>query len=234
MMNHIFITRIAVLLGGKAKITHTKQKIYSTISDRLNDVVKYWQRHASRFYELQSKDDPFKVYLVYSPCYEHIVRSFEFPNWCVLTKDRKIDRIRSPEIYNAYDGQKLSVSRIDADDWYSNDYFEYLNCSANEPGVKTHLHKNIRLYDRSSKKISVPQPFSSPGFASIVFNEFDKSLIPLNTTLWPHGDIKRRPHVTPEHTYCMQSVGCNVVNKWRKNSKEETNHESLSRFYIPT
>ena len=233
-MNHVFITRIAVVLGGKARVTHTKQKIYSTIKDRLNDVIQYWQDHASKFYELQTIDNPFKLYPVYSPCYEDVVRSFDYPDWCVLTTNRMVDRTKHPDIYNAHHDQKLSVTRVDADDWYSNDYFDYLNRCASLAGQHTYLHKKIRLYDRISNKISTPQPFSSPGFASMVFNTFDKYKIPLNTSLWPHGDIKRRPHTTPEEIYCMQSVGCNVVNKWRKNSKEETISTDINRFYIPT
>ena len=237
-MNHVFVTRIAVRLGGKARLTKTRMKQYDNINDRLSDIINYWLQHANKFYTRQTVDDPFQVYLVYSKQYENVVKSFTYPDWCRLTTDKYIHRVASKAVYDAYDGKALSVSRIDADDWYSDDYFEYLNEDheyTNKVKQYTcHLHKWIRMYDRQTSKISTPQHFSSPGFASVTIPNFRKNMISYGIEMWPHGDIKRRPHYTPDAIYGMQSVGCNVVNKWRPHTKSDTAYmQDNNRFYIP-
>jgi hypothetical protein len=235
----VFITRMAVLLGGKAKLTKTKAREYNSVVERLEDIIRYWFDHASKFYTQQTVDHPFKVYIVYSKCYESIVRSFTFPKWCELVeyKHKNIDRVNSIEYYSKYNNQPVSISRIDADDWYSDDYFDYLSsdCELTDPGrnLTTHLHKWLRLYNRQTGEISLPQHFSSPGFATNTFKPMDTSQIPMHLSLWPHGNIKRSPHITPSNIFCMQSVGCNVVNKWRFNTRPEKDIGSVSNFYIP-
>jgi hypothetical protein len=228
---------MAVMLGGKARLRRTKSKDYDTVAERIEDIVKYWFAHGSKFYTQQTVDHQFKVYIVYSKCYEKIVRSFTFPEWCILTESKDIDKINNPTFYTEYNNQQLSVTRVDADDWYSNDYFEYLSRDhkPTDPNRKltTHLHKWIRLYDRTTGQVSTPQHFSSPGFASMTFNSFNTKHIPMRLALWPHGNIKRRPHTTPEDIYGIQSVGCNVVNKWRYSCKPEPHFAQLDRFYIP-
>lgn len=239
-MNHVFITRMAVILGGSAKLKRTKHREYDTVNDRLNDIIKYWFNHASKFYTSQTVDHPFVLYIVYSEHYKDVVLSYNWPDWCILTRNKDIDHINDKSIFGAYDNKPLSVSRIDADDWYSNDYFEYLSqdhkLTHNKHFYTTHLHKELYLFDRYHNRISVPVKFSSPGFASITFSKFMTGLLPLNTGLWPHGMIKRRPHYTPEEKYGIQSVGCNVVNKWRPCTKLLQNGADIlsSRFYIPT
>lgn len=232
-MNHIFVTRMAVVLGGRARITKTLNKQYDTPRDRIDDIIKYWFDVASKFYTQQTVDQSFKVYVVYSQCYEDVVRSYTYPEWCVLTCDKSIDKMRNVGDFKEYNDMPLSLSRVDADDWYSNDYFEYMSATPGDEYLTTHLHKRIRLYNRNTNKISTPQRFSSPGFASITFPKFNVNRLPTNLPLWPHGNIKRRQHFTPNKIYCVQSVGCNVVNKWRRSAKIETDKSDLDRYYIP-
>lgn len=236
-MNHIFITRLAVVLGGKASITKTKNKLYDSPVDRIRDVIEYWFNHASKFYTQQTVDHNFKVYLVYSDRYRDVVKSYAYPEWCVLTRDKRVDTVRE-NISGYYYNDSLSVTRIDADDWYSNDYFEYLaqdhEITDMDNMNTTHLHKRVHLFNRTNLLISQPQQFSSPGFASVTFKKLDRSKLPINLKLWPHGSIKHRKHLTPSEIYGMQSVGCNVVNKWRVSSKPAPGrHEIMKRFYTP-
>jgi hypothetical protein len=247
-MNHIFITRLAVYIASRRnppeKVLQTRCKVYDCIEDRISDIIKYWLVHASRFYTQQTIDHPFKVMLVYDPMYENTVKQFNFPSWVELTTDIKIDRLGThSKFLSQYDNSKLSVSRIDADDWFSNDYFEYLaqdhppTITREDHELSVHLHKRIIQYQRSEKwsqpRVSNPVRFSSPGFASYTFNNFNtKDLRSFGLRLWPHGNIKKYNHITPETIYGLQSVGINVANKWRHRNTS-SGPEVTDRFYIP-
>lgn len=236
-MHHIFITRLAVVIPGKASRLETRLKKYSSIQERISDIIQYWSDHASKFYTLQTIDSPFKVFLIYSKRYEDVVKSFDYPDWVELCLDRRIDSIADRQIFEQYDNEPMSVSRIDADDWYSNDYFDMLEQSY----VPTHknldmsiiLNKNIIQFNRANNDVSYPIRYSSPGFASLVFNKFSKNYIPVNIRLWPHGSIKRMIHIEPTQLNCMQSVGINAVNKWRMNTPINYS-PPVDRFYIPS
>lgn len=235
-MHHLFITRLAVAITGKASRLQTKLKTYDSINDRIQDIIQYWHSHASKFYTQQTIDSPFKVFLVYSDKFESIVKSFDYPDWVHLTRDRAIDKICNRGKFERYDQSPMSLTRIDADDWYSNDYFEMLQhdheTTHDKLKMTTLLHKRILQFNRSNNTVSLPVTYTSPGFASYVFKQFDKKMMPVNIRLWPHGQIKRRPHITPDGLYCMQSVGINAVNRWRMNTTVDNNPPE-SRFYIP-
>jgi hypothetical protein len=235
-MHHVFITRLAVDMRKPKKSNFDRlRRMFDTIEDRIDNIITYWQEHASQFYTNQTIDSPFTVYLVYSPVYESVVRSYSFPEWAIPVTVTDLDRITHPHIYDRYDMKSLSVSRLDADDWYANDYFEYLERDHEigyiDKQLTIHLHKFVNQYNRSSKLLSGPVRFSSPGFASITFNEFRKSYMPVNMRLWPHGSIKKYKHQTPTELYGIQSVGLNVVNKWRHNNV--TVEPDRERYYIP-
>ena len=233
-MNHLFITRLAVELGGKANPLRARNRAYVDINDRLQDIIKYWLDHATKFYTQQTVDQPFSVYLVYSTKYRDVVTSFNYPKWVQLIIDKNFDRLNNRQLMKSHEGKRLSVSRVDADDWYSNDLFEYLDQDHEttwEKYLTAHLYKRVRIYDRLGKRVSTPAQFSSPGFCSYTIPRFNTDMSPLPFKMWPHGNIKRRPHLSIVRDYCMQSVGCNVVNKWRPYYKVDT--DNLSRFYIP-
>jgi len=235
-MHHVFVTRLAVdLRKPKSANLDRLRRGFNTIEERIDGIINYWQEHASQFYVNQTIDSPFTVYLVYSPVYECIVRSHDLPPWAIPTTTTDLDRVTHPHIYDKFDTKRLSVSRVDADDWYVNDYFEYLERDHEigyvDKQLTVHLHQFINQYNRSSNLLSGPVRFSSPGFASLTFNKFYKANMPINMRLWPHGSIKKYKHQTPTELYGIQSVGINVVNKWRHNNIcVEPDRE---RYYIP-
>lgn len=237
-MYHIFITRIAVQITGSAKTTVTQYKTYNNIDERLHDIIDYWFKHGSKFYELQTVDHPFVVYLVYSKMYEHVIQQYTYPPWVVTTTDQAIDQLKPKHIYTPLIGKDVSVSRIDADDWYCNNYFDYISQdhAYTDSSIKltTHLHKRIRFYDRVNNRVSTPQYFASPAFATRVYRDFTDKLIPSrHLKLWPHGDIKNRSHNTPDQSMCIQSVGCNIMNRWKVGTSAEPDGELYNNFYIP-
>ena len=239
-MQHFFFTRLAVRMVNNKNLgmlLNTRSKKYDNIQDRLNDIISYWQKYASKFYDQQTVDDPFHVYLIYSPAYVDIVKSFDYPKWVTLTTDTNIDRCRNLKMFIPVDNNKLSISRIDADDWYSSDYFEYLNrdFEFTYPGknLTVHLHKWVVQLNRLSTKLSTPCHFKSPPYGTFTFNKFDLKHIPLNMPLWPHGNLIKYKHIIPKEIYALQSVGLNVINKWRHSNKF-ADKELCDRFHIPS
>ncbi len=235
-MTHLFITRIAVELGGSARITKTQHREYSSPNDRIDNIIKYWLSHASKFYTRQTKDCPFRVYLIYSGKYKDVIMSHTFPEWVTLSTNKNLDR-PTGKVYEKYLDQRISVSRIDADDWYSDDYFDYLSTDHKPTDLTnnttTVLHQSIRFFCRYRQVVSKPVYFPSPPFGSIIFNKYLDAPI-LRFRLWPHGNIIKRPHLVPDKCHAMQSVGCNVVNKWRHSAHIETTLGDIDNFYIPT
>lgn len=175
--------------------------------------IRLWFDEASLFYERQTLPEPFRVVLRYHEDYAEVVRSFRYPEWAKLSLDAPDDWIRK----HVASGQTCTLSRVDSDDSFSNDYFEYLADvrSTSAQDLQLVLHRILRQYRVDSRELSVPMIYrKSLAFASIFVPHFIPEM-DLTGVVGHHHSYVDRPHVSPERDYVLQRITeRNAFNDW--------------------
>lgn len=211
-MIHLFETRLALDLP-----LVTGRKTQPASEDTIREIVSFWLDIAGTFCGRQTVQSPCYAIALYSPRYEQIIRSYSFPKWVILADHSKYD---PKNILAEFSGEPASFSRVDADDWYANDYAAYLESSL--AGIKEprefFLHNSYYQYDRRRDVTSAnPVVHSSPPFASFVYREInnDSLNLPLSPVIGDHSKFKTWPHRKVVGCFAMQSIGRNLANVWQ-------------------
>lgn len=153
-MKFIFLSRLALF-------TEVRK------DDRINFLCKYWNEVASKFYENQTKQFEFEVYLDYDDAYKDIVLSYNYPKWAVVSTTR--DWIRN---WSHLNGKDVVFNRIDVDDMYSNDFCEYMDNIIDRKDRMFILHKYYIQYLYAENLTSEVMYCDSPHFASVYVPNF--------------------------------------------------------------
>lgn len=221
MMHHYFWTRIAV-------DSHlVNQKIPRRSHEDTEKAIALWHSQASKFYERQTVSANFTVCLMYSPSYQYLMDCFQWPDYVQLTTLQCYDWFPR----HVRPGAEVTMSRLDCDDSFSIDLFEYLNELPKLYDKHTLiLYFWVRQYHVARRQLTKPLFFKTPQFATIYYPEFPR-LEPVKDdgrpgkkTMFPtapfygivgnHGKYPQQPHVDAPGVYAlMRETGINVVNK---------------------
>lgn len=175
--------------------------------------IRLWFDEARLFYERQTQPAPFRVVLRYHDDYADVVESFDYPDWAETSLLAPDDWLRR----NVPVGQACALSRIDSDDSFANDYFEYLAevraSRTDEPCLVA--HRILRQYHLGRRELSVPMIYrKSLSFATILAPSFDPAM-DLTGVTGHHHSYFRRPHMTPDRDYALQRItDRNAYNAW--------------------
>ena len=204
-MKYFFFTRIA-LEGNKIHPT------YATLpDDQIARYIEFWLRYSRQFYEHQDGDFDFKVGLMYSRCYAHLLSDYTFPDYVDLTMDHPAHWIRN----NCVGLGPVTVTRVDADDSYSNDFMGFLGELGSMTQDALLLWKQIHQYDVASDTFYAPLTHGSPMFATIYrpnMAPFDPEDCistdgtPLLGIVGNHGKYHLHDHVAPPTPYALMRI----------------------------
>ena len=215
-MTHLFITRLAV-----AKV-HPGHPTASP--DRIRAIIKLWLEKASLFYTEQTQRSEFKVVLLYDSLHEATVKEFSYPAWAEPT----VQPFQCWLGQQKFAGKPVTLSRVDADDSYSVDFFAYLDSLDFEAPRTLILHKKYLQYNMSSKLMLGPLHHYTPHFATLHFQSFPDFGQPnieplmrgdsvLHGIFGNHGSYHSRPHVTSPQCFALERItGWNVYNRFGK------------------
>lgn len=158
---HYVWTRIAVLPSAVTKGLEPRTP------ERIAWDCRFWLDYSSKFYERQTKDVPFTVCLMHHDTYADVLRQFDWPKYVKLVNQECSDWFAE----NIKPGERVTLTRIDSDDSYSVDFFEYLD-SFDFPARVLALHKLQRQYDVLGRRLSQPVYHERPAFATIYYPSF--------------------------------------------------------------
>lgn len=219
-MMHYFWTRLAV-------DSHlVNQKIERRPDDVTARAIELWLNRSSKFYEGQTVDAPFKVMLMVSESYKHVWSAYKFPPYAELTTLQVYDW--GPRVIES--GAEVTLTRLDCDDSYSVDLFEFL---ATLPGYRQHLrvlYYWMRQYHVATRRMTAPVLTAAPQFCSIYYPAFPEvkptrddgkpgkptmeTTAPFYGIVGNHGKFPQQPHIDAPGCYAlMRETGYNVVNR---------------------
>lgn len=210
-------------------------KEFSSIEDRLCADIEYWQSTVSKSYENQTINKDFKIYMLYDQKFHDLVHSYSFPDYVSLLGPfdykRHANLSISPLFRNALQeeasAKNISIHRIDSDDWYRNDFFEYHDNLNLEQGPQPyHLitHNNYIKFNRITNEVTKPL-YDHPSFVcSTTYHNFnldnfsnEKSI----TDYLPHQDmwtahylLHKHQRIINEEVMFLQTIGINLGNEW--------------------
>ena len=199
---HIIFTRVGLEEIGPIKRSSV---------ERTKKYCQLWLKCSSAFYTAQTKAAPFMVAIQYSPRYEGVVRSFTWPEWVKLTT-----HIRMFEFVNQEKlaGQRVLMSRLDADDSYSVNFFEALET---EPAGLL-LHKRFKQFNMATGELTAEMRRNAPHFATLIFDQLPSTLVWEDTAGIDnnHKHLEKFPHRELGGCFCLERVtGFNVGNFWK-------------------
>jgi len=161
-MTHYFWTRIAC---------HGPRSVHGNFPVRSVEEtewhVRFWRDYAGKFYEHQTKDAPFTVCLRYDPEYEGLVKSFDWPQYVILTTAEVYEWLPA----NVKPGARITATAVDADDSYSVDFLEYLS-SLTLPARMLLIHHRLRQYHVPTGRLSQQVYHERPNLATIYWPKF--------------------------------------------------------------
>ena len=210
---HIFFTRLALLAD------HVSQGYRCRSPEQVRKYVNLWHDASSKFYIHQTIKTRFRVVLLYNPIYEAEVRARPIPYWAEAYPGFCDAWLRQ---HKELLGQKVFLTRVDADDSYSIDFMERVVAL----GLTEHaliLHKKFKQYDLATQTLTVPMRHLSPHFATVHFPElpaFSESTV--DQFIGVHGnhtEYYKRPHLELEGCFALERItGYNVINRPIKSS----------------
>jgi hypothetical protein len=211
----VFLTRFAV-----DRKVMTKGRFSKRSAAHIDRLIQFWFKFGNKFYFEQTIDRGFEVRLIYSECYKDLVFSYDYPKFvkfyeytpiCNLKPWRFLDDVPRPCL----------VHKIDSDDQYSYDFFDYVEKAVNGRYRDRHhamLHKRFIQFDTRTRKTSPTIVMSAPHFISI--------RVLKGQSLPEHGvdPIHCKQHCVPKQfrtahsgdiTLSLEAVhGRNWVNRW--------------------
>ena len=165
-MIHFFQTRLAIdrgdLLGGRQAPVGNEHIAF---------LAKIWLEKASMFYERQTVKAEFQVILLCNERYRPLLSALKFPAWAHLCYDYHSQR---RPLYWLDEvgatGKQATITRLDADDSYALDFFEFLGgLGARSEEQLFVLHKLFKQYDARNRQLSEEMGCPSPHFATMYF-----------------------------------------------------------------
>ena len=227
-MRHIIFTRIALdFVCPKHHQLHNGDRTESWWGSRkpVKRVIKIWRQLSSQSYEYQTVKADVKVVLLYSECNQDLMDAHSWPSWCELLKvDVPAEGIAHWCKDNIKAGERITTTRIDADDSWSIDFFKYLN-SMDYAERTLILYKRHHQYDIATDRLTSILWHPSPMFATIYWPSFPSDYDPeaaagktgsLLGVLGNHAWYAEVPHVEAERTYVIRRF--------------DTSHENFSNI----
>jgi hypothetical protein len=183
--------------------------------EHIRCIIKLWLEKASLFYTRQTAPLDFRVVLLYDDRYADVVSEFTYPVWSCLSTDSVTQWL------NAHASGPVTLTRIDADDSFSVDFFDYLRSLSFQERTLI-LYKRLRHYDISRRILSEELWHPSPHFATLYFPDLPKLDEHENAgrgiLRGIHGDhstYHRHAHVVPEKCYALARItGRNIYNRY--------------------
>ena len=214
----------------KPMLKTPRLRAFKTIEDRLSYDINFWIKQVSQSYENQTYKNDFEVHMLYDEKYESLVRSFKYPSYVNLlgpfNYSRYINLSTSPlfkSILSDYDNQSIAIHKIDSDDWYRNDFFEYftkVNFKLTSPHYCLITHNSYRKFNLKTKEITKPI-IDFPGFTcSTIYDKFDKnkieslSYLPHSDMWMAHFNLHTHQRIMNENPMLLQTIGVNLSNDW--------------------
>lgn len=228
-MRHIIFTRLALDdVCPKHLELQRGDRTESMWGSRkpVKHVIAVWRQIASQCYEAQTVPLDFSVVLLYSKCNTDLVDAHKWPHWVRLCEARDhsdeerrggIDAITHWVRDNVSAGEQISMSRIDADDSWATDWFEFLQTLPKRYDERTLLLYHLQMqYEMSNDLLAGPFWHPSPMFATVYWPAFpadysvdiaegvDGSLFGV---LGNHAKYASVKHVGVPRCYVMQRFG---------------------------
>jgi len=238
-MHHVFITPLAWDLSEyhseQDLLKNIYNKNYELYEDRIFDIVNYWVNNTSKFYEEQKSKDTFEVFLLYSKRFKSILDMFYFPKWAKLIECSSEQVFSDSCIHyfdedfkKKYEGVPISISRTDADDFFSNNIFNIISQHQRSHDDPYYLiiYKTFRQYLRWSEEyteeITTLDNWSS-GNVTLILNPFSEGLTTSENEFIKGLDLlafhatlpSRCVHYEEYRCSFIQTLGSNLGNtKW--------------------
>jgi len=210
-VTHVFFTRLALRAGAIASGRGTRH---------LNHIRRYvdlWHDASSVFYTHQTVEAGFRVVLFYDALYAEAVHARPLPHWAeAFCGFYPAWLARHTELA----GKPVYLTRLDADDSYSIDFFEAL-ASLKLQQHTLILHKRFKQYDLRTDKLTNQLRHPSPHFATVYFPEFPQfgpdTADAFTGVFGDHTRYSARAHVEAPGCLALERItGFNVDNQFMK------------------
>lgn len=208
---HLFFTRLAVRAGAVARGRRDRSP------ENIRRYVDLWHDAASAFYARQTVRSDFRVVLFYDSLYEAVVKSRPLPHWAEASRGFYPEWLeRHPGLV----GKPVYLTRLDADDSYSVDFFEVLSALRLERRTLI-LHKRFKQYDLRTQALTNQLRHPSPHFATVYFPRLppfnSDTLDAFTGIVGDHTRYSARPHIEAPGCLALERItGFNVDNQFMK------------------
>lgn len=212
---HVFFTRLAVDL---AVMSHGN--VAGKPRWHINRIIQFWFKFGSKFLYDQTINRGFEVRMLYSPRYEDLVFSYNYPDFVKFYEYTTVPAEQQWRILDDVPHPCL-VHRLDADDQYSRDFFMYSELRANTIYESQHeamLHKQFIQFDTRTLLTSPVITITTPHFITVRLLEGEVLAAdgkdPLHCK--QHGILRRFNVVgSGRQALALECLhGCNLVNRW--------------------
>ena len=177
-MRHVIFTRIALdnvcpkhadlQRGDRTESFWASRKV-------VKHIIEVWRETASLCYRNQTEGLDFTVVLLYSAVNKDLLDKYEWPPWVEFHEcNGQTWSTKGVPLWvqkNIKPGEAVTLSRIDADDSWSNDWFAFLNTLSYEEKTLI-LYNWQHQYHMTDDMFSAPVYHPSPMFATLYFPSF--------------------------------------------------------------